>query len=884
MADLKAQLEIGADVSGVEVGISKAKRSINSLGVAVQDANSRGSKSIDRFVQGLQTQAATMGKSARETELYKLALKGASDAQLKAADSAIKLREGYERGALIGERVRAGFLAIGAAAATGLIAAAVAFDQLIKKAGNFQDLSEKYGDTSENFASLAVSAGTAGIAMDTVGSAAGKLTKNLTGVDDESKAAGAAVSALGLNLDEFKALGPVAQMEKVAKALSGFEDGAAKTAVAMALFGKSGADLLPFLKELGIEGGRQVILTQKQLDLSDEYSDKQAKLRAQISLHAQAIATDLLPAVNAFTQTIADLAKDQEFAATATAVLKGALSGAVVVFQTIAVVASEVGFVFLGVGREIGAMLAQLAALARLDFNGFRAISEAVKADADRARVELDRFQSRVMSIGNPVEKVESSTGDFARADRLNSRKKRLAFSGAVKGDKGGADAEAKAQLAFDLDQIKKSSAAITNAYSNAEKIMEAQRAAGLLDEREYYASKLGFLRLNAGEQERALQEEITRLERVKAIGKEKIDTERKIADLRAKIVKTQADATAAQIVLDIQEAAATRQKAAALLSARQAAEDYYDQIKKQQALEVASVGMSDRERNVSGGVSQIEERYAGQRRDLDNQRALLELEGKFTDDSRKQYEARLAIINEFQEKSVASFVSAAARKLEAENDWTNGAARALKNYYDETQKVSEQTDRVVTDVFKGLEDVLVKFAETGKLTFKDLVNSINAELLRIAIRQSITGPLAAAMGGGGGGGGLIGLAGSVLGAFGGTGAQVSVASAMPGNSLDNLLNLNRAFGTRASGGPVSAGGLYQVNEKGPELLEIGNRTMLMMGSQSGTVTPNSAIKSSSPTYVSVNVTPPPGSNPASAGQWGATAGRAIQRSLVRYT
>jgi hypothetical protein len=42
-----------------------------------------------------------------------------------------------------------------------------------------------------------------------------------------------------------------------------------------------------------------------------------------------------------------------------------------------------------------------------------------------------------------------------------------------------------------------------------------------------------------------------------------------------------------------------------------------------------------------------------------------------------------------------------------------------------------------------------------------------------------------------------------------------------------------------ASGGAANAYGLYEVNENGPELLNVGSKQYLMMGSQPGTVTPN---------------------------------------------
>jgi hypothetical protein len=94
-----------------------------------------------------------------------------------------------------------------------------------------------------------------------------------------------------------------------------------------------------------------------------------------------------------------------------------------------------------------------------------------------------------------------------------------------------------------------------------------------------------------------------------------------------------------------------------------------------------------------------------------------------------------------------------------------------------------------------------------------------------------------------------------------------------------------RVRGARELGGPVSAGGMYRVNEKGPELLQVAGKQYLMMGSQGGKVDPNSAIgKGGDTTVVHVNVTPPPGGSTASAAQWGAMAGRHIQRSMRRNT
>ncbi len=101
-------------------------------------------------------------------------------------------------------------------------------------------------------------------------------------------------------------------------------------------------------------------------------------------------------------------------------------------------------------------------------------------------------------------------------------------------------------------------------------------------------------------------------------------------------------------------------------------------------------------------------------------------------------------------------------RRLEGSRRWQDGAVRGLRAYADEAADAGRTAERAVTDGLRSMEDGLVDFVRTGKLEFGDLVNSIVADLARIAIRQSITGPLAGALAGalGGGGNPLTGLFG----------------------------------------------------------------------------------------------------------------------------
>lgn len=299
-------VSLEASTGSFQTDIDRAAKAMEKL----ERAAAKNSAAIDKQVAALQFQAAVAGKSAAQIKLLELANQGASASQLKAADAALKQAAAYEKGVAIGEKIRAGFIAIGVAAVAAAGVGAAAFDALIKSAADFKDMEETIGSSAEDIASLAIAAATAGVSMDSIGAATIKLTKGLVGVDDESKAAGAALAALGLNVEDFKKLDPVHQYEAVGKALAGFADGAGKTAVAVALFGKSGAEQLRVFKALEEQGGRQVILTQKQIELADDYADRQAKQAATLKLYAAALATEALPALTALTAATTDFIKE----------------------------------------------------------------------------------------------------------------------------------------------------------------------------------------------------------------------------------------------------------------------------------------------------------------------------------------------------------------------------------------------------------------------------------------------------------------------------------------------------------------------------------------------------------------------------------------------
>lgn len=104
---------------------------------------------------------------------------------------------------------------------------------------------------------------------------------------------------------------------------------------------------------------------------------------------------------------------------------------------------------------------------------------------------------------------------------------------------------------------------------------------------------------------------------------------------------------------------------------------------------------------------------------------------------------------------AVASWVAAEKTRILKESEekrlaesqyWADGAVRGLNEYADAAADVASGVEDAFRSGFRGMEDALLQMVTTGKIEFSDLANSIISDLARIAIRQSITGPLAAGL------------------------------------------------------------------------------------------------------------------------------------------
>lgn len=113
------------------------------------------------------------------------------------------------------------------------------------------------------------------------------------------------------------------------------------------------------------------------------------------------------------------------------------------------------------------------------------------------------------------------------------------------------------------------------------------------------------------------------------------------------------------------------------------------------------------------------------------------------------------------------------------------GAKNFFAKYREDATNTAAQTQKVFSDAFQGAEDAWVRFTQTGKLDFKDMANSIIADLARMQFQQAVAGFLGGGSGGAGGGfsglfSGLVGKATSWLGSFFANGGIMSSGGPLP--------------------------------------------------------------------------------------------------------
>lgn len=194
-----------------------------------------------------------------------------------------------------------GPLAAGFGAVMSINAFGNMISQSVEAAARLHDLSMQTGVSVEALSGLASVGKLSDVSLDMIAGSANKMSKNLSSATEEGKGAAAALRAMNIDFESFRNLSPDQQMLTVANAMENFADGGGKTAAAMALMGKEGAAMIPFLKDLAAQGEINAKVTSEQAAMADNYGDNLVKIRGQSEAWKKHLAMSFLPVMDEVT-------------------------------------------------------------------------------------------------------------------------------------------------------------------------------------------------------------------------------------------------------------------------------------------------------------------------------------------------------------------------------------------------------------------------------------------------------------------------------------------------------------------------------------------------------------------------------------------------------
>jgi tape measure domain-containing protein len=176
-------------------------------------------------------------------------------------------------------------------------------------------------------------------------------------------------------------------------------------------------------------------------------------------------------------------------------------------------------------------------------------------------------------------------------------------------------------------------------------------------------------------------------------------------------------------------------------------------------------------------------------------------------------FNTRLANIYARRDAELASLdqvTEAERKKTELLMSFSEGLAEASRNATRQILDEAAYAQQIFNTAMNGFSSAILKFVETGKLSFKDLFRSLMADIIKMQANRLFLQLF--------GGGGLLG-------------GFLGIPAPTPG--------------ARAVGGPVMAGQPYIVGERGPELF---------VPSGPGTVMANGRFGNNAPTQVVYNI------------------------------
>ena len=204
-----------------------------------------------------------------------------------------------------------GMMALGGS----IVAAGVLSAKTFAEMGDaLEEMSQRTGWGIEALSEIKYAAELSGTSLEGVELASKRLPVTLT----STGGAGAkAIGALGLSIDELRKLAPDQQFLKVATALASLPDPTQKAGLAVAIFGKSGTDILPMLANSaeGLDRMRQeardlgLVMDKETAAKAAKFKDAMQKLQGQVQGLKLSTGEALVPALKSLIDTVTPLIK-----------------------------------------------------------------------------------------------------------------------------------------------------------------------------------------------------------------------------------------------------------------------------------------------------------------------------------------------------------------------------------------------------------------------------------------------------------------------------------------------------------------------------------------------------------------------------------------------
>lgn len=527
----------------------------------------------------------------------------------------------------------------------------------------------------------------------------------------------------------------------------------------------------------------------------------------------------------------------------------------------------------------------------RVQDEGVKAIQEVEKLYG-RAASKQEQLNKALEAFRVNIEKTRKSNPNSELLDPEKIEKTEAWIREQYKEKSGKGPNTNAAARRLDLSGIQSAMRQELALLGQQQQSLDLQRAAGLMSEQEYYAQKRALIE-QAGEVERnALQEQIARLEAEKSKGADALNAKRQLGEARMQLELKNIELQNKLTAVNQDATTAMARQEAALQSLASTHRVYLEQLDKQAQRTVSTAWMGDKDRQRAQGIWAIEDRYLAEQRRLEDQRMFTP---NLSQEQRAQIEMRLQLLQTEKSRELQLYQQTYMQLDQMQSQWILGAGQALQNYADQAANVAGQVGDVFTRAFQSMEDALVSFITTGKLDFNSLAKSIVADITRIIVKQQLSNALGVA-GGSGSGGGLMSLIGAGIGLFGGTSAVAATASAMPGDALDNFINL-KGLALNAKGGVYASPSLSQYrNEvhdspklfafaKGGVFGEAGPEAIMPLtrgpDGNLGVRSHGGGEKTVQNLHVTVQM-PAQGATRETALQFGRTAGRQMQVALRR--